>query len=94
MSATVTNASGRGVGLVAPQEIPPGTAIKIEMDDALILGEAVYCKNQGPSWLIGVELNQVLTGLSELGRRLQEYAAPSLGGQRTDTVDQRHTQNR
>lgn len=95
MAATVTNASARGVGLLAPEAVPAGTAIKIEMDDTLILGESVYCKQQTGEWLIGVELNQVLTGLSELGRRLQEFQPlPPLGRERVDAVDQRNAQHR
>ena len=76
--ATVINASSRGLGLTTTSAIPPGTALKIQIQDSLILGEAVYCRQEPHSWFIGVELNQVLVGLAELGRRLQEFAPEPL----------------
>src|SRR5215831_5961516 len=70
MAARVTNASGRGLGLVAPQPIPPGAAIRIELDDAIVLGESIYCRSEQGSHIVGVELDQVLVGLTALGRKL------------------------
>jgi len=93
--ARVTNASHQGLGLISTSAVPTGTAIKIELDDAYVLGEAVYCREQPEGgWMIGVELSQVLTGLSELGRRLRAYARTPLGGEGLHTVHDRETQNR
>src|SRR5687767_99801 len=72
--ARVTNAAGRGLVLIARAAVPPSTPVKIMVADSMFLGEAAYCSQQADSWYIGVELNQVLAGLAELGRRLQEYA--------------------
>ncbi len=72
--AKVKNASGRGLALEMPEAVAPGTALKIELDDSVVLGEAVYCRREPESHLIGVELDQVLCGLTELGRKLQEFA--------------------
>ena len=69
----VINASGRGLAIALPQPISPGTAIKIEIDDSLVLGEAVYCRDAAGSYLVGVELDQVLCGLSQLARKLEEF---------------------
>jgi hypothetical protein len=47
-------------------------ASKIELDDAYVLGEVVYCREQPDGgWMIGVGLSQVLTGLSDFGRSLR-----------------------
>jgi len=70
----IRNASGRGLAIEAEAAIPTGTALKIDLDDAILLGEAVYCKAVDGSYLLGVELDQVLCGLTELGRRLEEFA--------------------
>src|SRR2546426_12913 len=78
LSATVTDVSKGGLRLIAASPVTPGTAVKIEKDDSIILGEAVYCRQEPEFCVIGVELNQVLAGLAELGRRLQEYAPVSL----------------
>ncbi len=74
-AAVVKNASARGLALQMGAPAVPGAAIKIELDDAVILGEAVYCRADGDSYLVGVELDQILCGLSELGKKLQEFAA-------------------
>ena len=78
--ARVVNASGRGLALEISVPVAPGTALQIEMEDALIFAEAVYCRNGKPPYLIGVELDQVLCGLSELSRKLQEFADQDLLG--------------
>jgi len=69
----VADFSGSVLKLIANAPIAPGTAIKIEMEDSMILGEAVYCREESKRYVVGVELNQVLTGLAELGRRLQAH---------------------
>ena len=81
--------------LISTSEVPTSTAIKIELDDAYVLGEVVYCREQPDGgWMIGVGLSQVLTGLSDLGRRLRSYAPTPLGGEGLHTVNDRQTQNR
>ncbi len=73
-SARVKNASGRGLALELPCAVAPGTALQIHFDDAVVLGEAVYCRAGQDLCLVGVELDQVLCGLTELGKKLQEFA--------------------
>lgn len=73
-TAQVKNASSRGLAIQIPGPVAPGTAVKIEIEDSLVLGEAVYCRPQPDGHLVGIELDQVLCGLTELGRRLQEFA--------------------
>jgi hypothetical protein len=87
--ARVTDVAARGLGLLSPVAIEPGTALKIEMEDALVLGEAVYCRREADKWFLGVELNQVLAGLAELGRSLEEFSAP-LRRQRLYSVEYGH----
>jgi hypothetical protein len=74
MDAWVKNASGRGLGLVTPDPVSPGAAIRIQLDDAIVLGEAIYCRSDVDGHFIGVELDQVLVGLTELGRNLAAFA--------------------
>ena len=73
--ARVKNASGRGLALELEDPVPPGAALKIQFDDSIVLGEAVYCRAAAGSYFIGVELDQMLCSLSQLGRKLQEFAA-------------------
>jgi len=75
-TATVKNASSRGLAIELQNPIAPSTALQIEIEDSFVLGEAVYCRQESDCWLVGVELDQVLCGLSALGRKLQEFANP------------------
>lgn len=77
LAARVTNASGRGLGLLTAAPIPPGAAIRIELDDSIVLGESIYCRQEKESHYIGVELDQVLVGLTELGKRLEAFTGRS-----------------
>ncbi|MBZ5625307.1 MAG: PilZ domain-containing protein [Acidobacteriia bacterium] len=79
-AALVKNASGRGIAIEMPAAVAIGAALKIECDDSILLGEAVYCKAGPGSHLVGVELDQMLCGLTELGKRLQEFAAEAPSG--------------
>jgi hypothetical protein len=73
LAARVRNASGRGLGLFVPCRVDPGAAIRIEIDDAVVLGEAIYCRGEPDGFFIGVELDQVLVGLTELDRHLSAF---------------------
>ena len=73
--ATIRNASGRGLAMEMPEAVAIGAALKIEIEDSFLLGEAVYCKGSAGIHLVGVELDQMLCGLTELSKRLQEFAA-------------------
>jgi len=74
--ARIRNSSTRGMAIQIPAEVSPGTALKIEWNDSLVLGEAVYCHPEGDAYLVGIDLDQVLCGLAELGRRLSSFAPP------------------
>ena len=73
-TAIVRNASSRGLAIAVANPVAPGTALKIEFEDGFVLGEAVYCRRESESYFVGIELDQVLCGLSALGRKLQELA--------------------
>jgi hypothetical protein len=94
-TARIRNASGRGLSIDMPSAVPPGAAIKIELEDSFLLGEAVYCKGGPGSYLLGVELDQVLCGLSELGKRLLEFASEEPSGtEMSYSVKHRQRQHR
>jgi hypothetical protein len=72
-TAKVRNASGSGLGLVVETEISPGTAVRIEWEDTLLLGEAMYCRRMASGHFVGVQLEQMLRGLSELRECFREF---------------------
>jgi hypothetical protein len=73
VAGRVRNASGRGLGVLTAARVEPGAALQIEIDDAVVLGEAIYCRSEQDGYYIGVELDQVLVGLTELGRNLAAF---------------------
>jgi hypothetical protein len=79
-SATIRNASGRGLAIEMPISLLPGTALKLEFEDSIVLGESVYCRSGPGSYLLGVQLDQMLCGLIELRSRLQEFAPREASG--------------
>ncbi|HWB85200.1 MAG TPA: PilZ domain-containing protein [Bryobacteraceae bacterium] len=73
-TATVKDASGRGLGLTLTHAVKLGTALKIEIEDAILLGEVVHCQPaEGGGYLIGVELHQALYTTAELRELAKEF---------------------
>jgi hypothetical protein len=75
--ARVKNVSGRGIGLEVENPIAVGAALKIVLDDSILLGEVIYCRNQGGTHYVGIELEQALRGLAELATALRPFSVES-----------------
>jgi hypothetical protein len=91
--ALIRNASGRGVGLEVERPIEPGAALKIEVEDGFLLGEAIYCRAEGPAFYVGVELEQALYGLVELGEIVRGFAGEPSGAEQEYAVHYADGQN-
>ena len=70
-----------------PVAVPAGSALKIERDDGIILAEAVFCRKERNGYFVGVAMEQVLSGLAELGRILQQFQDGPSARQPVNTVD-------
>jgi hypothetical protein len=76
LTATVSNASLRGLGLIAAESVASGAAMKIEIGDSIFLGETMYCKTmEDGRYFLGIELTEVLSGLAALSRMADNFAA-------------------
>src|SRR3954447_13009527 len=75
ISGVIKNVSGKGIGLELNVPVAPGTALKVELEDGLLLGEVIYCRKDDSSYYAGVELEHSLFGLGELGRVLSNFNA-------------------
>ena len=84
-TGVVKNASGRGLGLEMAFPVGIGAALKIELPDTVVLGEAMYCRGQNGSYFVGIELEQVLCGLEGLSQMLQAFAEEASSLQRAYT---------
>lgn len=73
-TARVKNASSSGVQLQVSQAVRAGSALKIEVENAMALGEVVYCQPDGEYFLIGIKLEHILSDLANLTRVLLDFA--------------------
>jgi hypothetical protein len=83
---TVKNVSGRGLGLEIPHPLAAGTAVKVALEDAFVLGEVIYCRDEGTTCYAGVELEHALYSLAELASALEAFSELELGPQGPDTA--------
>lgn len=65
-TGTVKDATGRGLGLEMDFPVSIGSALKIHLSDAVLLGEVIYCYGRNGSFFVGVALEHGLFRLSEL----------------------------
>jgi hypothetical protein len=82
-SARIRNISGKGIGLELDEPVPPGSILKVDLEDGLLLGEVIYCRSEGGSYYAGVVLEHALSGLAELSRMVtafQSAIAPAESG--------------
>jgi hypothetical protein len=75
----VKNVSANGLGVLVKTEIPAGTAVRVDCEDAILLGEAMFCRSMEEGYFVGVQLEQILKGLSELHRQFREFREERVG---------------
>ncbi len=93
LPACVKNVSARGIGLALQGPVAVGTALKIELDDCMFLGEVIYCRQDDASFYVGVEIEQALSGLRDLAETRRAFSEEVSGVQQPDSVPERRRQN-
>jgi hypothetical protein len=68
MEGNAIDLSGHGMRIVLPRRVAPGNAVRIDLDDAMLLGDVCYCCPNVRGFTVGVQLDQALAGLAELAR--------------------------
>ncbi len=68
LEAKLVDVSGRGMQVEVSGPIAPGTPVKVEIGDALVLAETTYTRKVAGRRVAGLRVDQVLSGLSELMR--------------------------
>ncbi len=66
VAAKIINLSGRGVSLAVDETIAMGEAVRIDLDDSLLLGEICYCRPESGSFVIGIEMSNVIPAMTDL----------------------------
>jgi hypothetical protein len=93
LHACIKNVSARGVGLELQGPVAVGAPLKIELDDALLLGEVIYCRDDGVSFYVGVELEHSLCGLRDLAEALGGFPDAASSPQKAHAVLERRYEN-
>ncbi|MGH8247722.1 MAG: hypothetical protein ACREUU_14980, partial [Gammaproteobacteria bacterium] len=68
LRAAIEERSFRGLKLDLAEGLSPGTAVKVEFDDVLLLGEVVHCRRHGFRFTVGLELEHAVYGTRDLAR--------------------------
>lgn len=67
LSACMVNISGRGISLTTETSVPVSSAVRLDVNDNILLGEVCHTRQTGPSeYICGVRLEQVLTAVGDL----------------------------
>lgn len=67
ISCSFQGVDGKRMSLVAFERVPASTALMVEYNDALFLGEVVACtQDVASAWHMEVRIEQILTGLESL----------------------------
>lgn len=68
IQATVVDQSARGLGLRLSAPLIPGTPVKIELGDELLLAEVTHCVRHEGEFRAGLAVKHSLSGLADLHR--------------------------
>lgn len=62
----IRNVSKGGTQLQLGQPLRPGSLLRIEYDNYLLLGEVVYCQQEQNGWVMGIRVEHSLSELNAL----------------------------
>ena len=74
----VLDVDGPAMQLKLPKHVAVGSAVKVETNETLSLGEVSYCRPVGDSYIVWVDLCQALHNVSELTRLAHGLAGTKL----------------
>ncbi len=68
----VVNCSGHGLQLALGAPLPLDAAVRIDLDDAIFLGEVAYCVRSAGGYRVGLNLENALYDVSGIARLMRE----------------------
>ncbi len=66
IASTFQGMQSKRLVLEATERVPISTAVSVEYEDALFLGEVMVCSGSNSTWNIEIRIEQILTGLQSL----------------------------
>ena len=83
----VVNMSGGGFRLLTTEKIRHNAAVRVDMADAVLLGEVCYCTlDESGHYAVGLESQQILSHTSDLARLMQSLTCESPRESQTATT--------
>jgi hypothetical protein len=77
LEGRLANVSANGIRLMLYRKLDPGTMVKVEWGNTLLLGEIIYCKAEGSEFAAGLELEDALYETDSLASLAETWAEPS-----------------
>lgn len=75
LKGQVVNVSGGGFQLVANRQIRLNAAVRVDMVDAVLLGEVCHCRQQeGGLWAVGLESQQILLHTNDFAQLMNSIS--------------------
>jgi hypothetical protein len=68
LMARIINLNGRIAELQIPDRIAAGSAIRIDLDDSMLMGEVTLCAAQGDQFAIQLAISEAIPCMSDLQR--------------------------
>jgi hypothetical protein len=87
IAARLVQMSGRRVELRTAEALPCGGAVKIEMEDSLLLGEVAGCSRTETSFCSLIHVREAIPSMSDLAR----LVAAVMNDSRTNTRERRES---
>jgi len=66
VTGLMVDVSSDGMRFLSPVDVAPGTAIRVDRDGGMILGEVCYTEPHGEQFHLGILFRQVLANLRDL----------------------------
>ncbi len=86
LAGIVLDASGRGLRIAVPQRLAPGTLLRLDCVNCILLGEVTRSSADQGQPLIGVRIEHVLANLSELATLRDSLAEAAVTDRRAASV--------
>lgn len=79
VGAVLEQISGAGARVRSPVSLAPGTALRLDLPDTLLLGECVHCEPAPQGFTVGIHLEHALNTVGELRRLMSALMAEAPG---------------
>jgi hypothetical protein len=79
IEAILEQLSGTGARISSPVALAPGTPLRLDLPDTILLGESVHCQASEKGFVVGIHLEHSLNTVSELRRLMSALMTESQG---------------